>query len=114
MAILPDDALKTAQHEVQRLLGRRLLRLQQFERQIKAIVAHHEISGPADNLEAVRAARRQDSNGKTLGTLVGSLLGLLLPAMSVLWTRRQTVLLSTAPGLTCIHIWNFRKRILYG
>lgn len=75
MAILPDDALKTAQHEVQRLLGRCLLRLQQFERQIKAIVAHHEISGPADNLEAVRAARRQDSNGKTLGTLVGSLLG---------------------------------------
>lgn len=74
MALLPDDALKTAQHEVQRLLGRCLLRLQQFERQIKAIVAHHEISGPTDTLEAVRAARREDTTSKTLGTLVGSLL----------------------------------------
>lgn len=75
MTTLPDDALKTPQREVQRLLGRCLLRLQQFECQTKAIVVHHEISGPPHTLEAVRTARKADTAGKTLGSLVGSLLG---------------------------------------
>ena len=34
------------QREVQRLLGRCLLRLQQYERLLKALVAHHELAGP--------------------------------------------------------------------
>jgi hypothetical protein len=47
-----------AQHrEVQRLLGRCLLRLQQYERLMKAIVAYHNLSGPAHALEK-RSARR--------------------------------------------------------
>ena len=75
MTISNDDELQTLQREVQRLLGRCLLRMQQFECQIKAIVAHHEISGPPHTLEAVRASRKADTAGKTLGTLVGSLLG---------------------------------------
>jgi hypothetical protein len=41
-----DEALQPLQREVQRLLGRCLLRLQQYERLMKAIVAHHDISGP--------------------------------------------------------------------
>ena len=70
-----DEALQALQREVQRLLGRCLLRLQQYERLIKAIMADYEISGPAHALEAVRAARMTATAGKTLGTIVGELLG---------------------------------------
>ncbi|EOG3619983.1 MULTISPECIES: hypothetical protein [Pseudomonas] len=42
---------------------------------MKAIVAHHEISGPAHSLEAIRAARIEDAATKTLGTLIGQLFG---------------------------------------
>ena len=75
MAMLPDDALKAPQHEVQRLLGRCLLRIQQYERLIKSIIANHEITGPAHALEKIKAARVADIARKTLGTLVGELLG---------------------------------------
>ncbi len=75
MTTLSDDALQTLQREVERLLGRCLLRLQQYEYLIKAIVAHHEISGPIHVIESVRAARVADTHRKTLGTLVGDLLG---------------------------------------
>lgn len=70
-----DGALQTSQREVQRLLGRCLLRLQQYEHLIKVLVAHHEIAGPAHALETIRAERIADAAGKTLGTLVGQLLG---------------------------------------
>lgn len=62
------------QREVQRLLGRCMLRLQQYERLLKAIVAHHELAGPAHSIEGIRDARVQDAATKTLGTLVGKLL----------------------------------------
>lgn len=75
MATLPSDALRTPQHEVQRLLGRCLLRLQQYERLIKAIMAHYEISGPVDALDAIKSERMADTARKTLGTLVGDLFG---------------------------------------
>ena len=75
MTPLSDEALPARQREVQRLLGRCLLRLQQYERLIKAIVAHHEIAGPAHALESIRAARIADTASKTLGTLVGQLIG---------------------------------------
>ena len=70
-----DEALQALQREVQRLLGRCLLRLQQYERLIKAIMADYEISGPAHAFESVRAARMNATAGKTLGTMVGELLG---------------------------------------
>jgi hypothetical protein len=70
-----DKALQTLQREVQRLLGRCLLRLQQYERLIKVILAEHEIAGPAHALEAVRDARIADTATKTLGTMIGELLG---------------------------------------
>jgi hypothetical protein len=73
MTALSDDALQTLQREVQRLLGRCLLRLQQYERLHKTIVAHREISGPAHALDKVRAARVRDTAGKTLGALVEDL-----------------------------------------
>ena len=41
MSTLVNGELQDLQREVQRLLGRCMLRLQQYERLIKAIVAHH-------------------------------------------------------------------------
>ena len=78
-----DEALQSLQREVQRLLGRCLLRLQQYERLIKAIMADYEISGPAHALEEVRAARMTATAGKTLGTMVGELLGSYVVANEV-------------------------------
>jgi hypothetical protein len=69
------DALQTLQRDIQRLLGRCLLRLQQYEHLIKALVAHHEIAGPAHALETIRAERIADTASKTLGSLVGEFLG---------------------------------------
>lgn len=70
-----DQEIPGQQREVQRLLGRCLLCLQQYERLMKAIVAHHDLSGPAPALETIRAARIHDASTKTLGTLVGQLVG---------------------------------------
>ena len=57
------------------MLGRCLLRLQQYEKLMKAIVAHHEISASGSPLESNQAERIADAASKTLGTLVGTLLG---------------------------------------
>lgn len=69
------DPLQVPQREVQRLLGRCLLRIQHYERLIKAIVAHHEICGPVSSLDAIRSARIADASTKSLGILVGKLVG---------------------------------------
>lgn len=61
------------QRNVQRLMGRCLLRLQQYERLMKAMLAHHELGGPMDELEAQRAARIEKFSDKSLGTLVKAL-----------------------------------------
>ncbi|AVP98351.1 hypothetical protein C7S18_14650 [Ahniella affigens] len=71
---MTEDPLDAPQRDVQRLLGRCLIRLQQYERVIKLIVAHHELSGPMLELEAIRAARIASTGGQTLGTLVGQLM----------------------------------------
>ena len=75
MTMLDDEDLQTLQHEVQRLLGRCMLRLQQYERLIKAMVAHHKVSGPFHDLERAKATQIDEAARKTLGTLVGDLLG---------------------------------------
>jgi hypothetical protein len=61
------------QLEIQRWLGLCLLRLQQYERLIKVLLAHHELAGPVDSLEAQRTANIAKVSDKTLGTLVKSL-----------------------------------------
>ena len=75
MTMLNDEDLQTLQQEVQWLLGRCMLRLQQYERLIKAMVAHHKLSGSFHDLERARAVQIDDTARKTLGTLVGDLLG---------------------------------------
>ncbi|MEQ9243851.1 OST-HTH/LOTUS domain-containing protein [Roseovarius indicus] len=73
--MLGDEDLQSLQQEVQRLLGRCMLRLQQYERLIKAMVAHHKVSGPFHDLERAKATQIDEAARKTLGTLVGDLLG---------------------------------------
>lgn len=77
------DDLPALQHEVQRLLGLCLLRVQQYERLIKAIVAHHKISvaGSLQDLKSTQDPKLVREKGiakaasMTLGTLVGELMG---------------------------------------
>mgnify|MGYP000064800686 CR=1 FL=1 len=75
MTMLNDEDLQTLQQEVQRLLGRCMLRLQQYEQLIKAMLAHHRLSGPIHDLEQTRAKQIEETARKTLGILVGGLLG---------------------------------------
>jgi hypothetical protein len=90
MTMLDDEDLKTLQHEVQRLLGRCLLRLQQYERLIKSMVAHHKVSGPIHDLEQTRDAQVDETARKTLGTLVGDLVGSYVVADEVDPTEETT------------------------
>lgn len=70
---MSEDLREELQHEVQRRIGRCMLRLQQYERLMKAILAHHELAGPVETLDAQRATRTEKLSDKTLGTLVRSL-----------------------------------------
>lgn len=72
-ALLPPEPPLELQQDVQRKLGRCLLRLQQYEILLKALVAHSEISGPAEALQDIRDAQVSSTQKKTLGTLVGML-----------------------------------------
>lgn len=62
-----------AQREVQRLIGRCMLRFQQYEQLMKTMLAQHELAGPVDTLEAHRSSRVEKLSDKTLGHLVKAL-----------------------------------------
>lgn len=63
------------QREVQRLLGRCLLRLQQYERLLKSMIAVQQLSGTTASLPHALNARKVETSDKTLGTLIGRLMG---------------------------------------
>lgn len=63
------DLRPELQRDVQRLLGRCLLRLQQYEHLMKAVLAHHEFAGPPNELEARLEERVSTFSGQTLGQL---------------------------------------------
>jgi len=71
--LLPPAPPLELQRDVQRKLGRCLLRLQQYENLLKALVAHGDVAGPPAELVAVRDAQVASAQKKTLGTLVGML-----------------------------------------
>lgn len=73
--MIEDEELHSHQRKVQRLLGRCLLRLQQYEQLIKTMLANHKISGPLHDLGSARTSQIDDTDRKTLGILVGDLLG---------------------------------------
>lgn len=68
-----EDPRPELQRDVQRLLGRSLLRIQQYELLLKALLAHHELAGPFDTLQAQREERADKLSDKSLGTLVKAL-----------------------------------------
>lgn len=70
---MTEDPRPALQRDVQRLLGRCMLRIQQYERLMKAMLAHHELAGPVETLEGQRSARVEKLSDKTLGSLVKAL-----------------------------------------
>lgn len=62
------------QREVQRLLGRCLIRVQQYEKLLKIMVARQELSGTLQTLAGASDARLAEASDKTLGTMVGRLM----------------------------------------
>lgn len=75
MAALNQADIVAPQHEVQRLLGRCLLRLQQYERLLKAMIPAQRFSGTPATLPHALDARKADVSDKTLGALIGRLIG---------------------------------------
>ncbi|PJE41924.1 MAG: hypothetical protein CUR33_11005 [Pseudomonas sp.] len=71
--LLLPDPVPDLQRTVQRKLGRCMLQLQQYERLLKAMVAHSELSGPPERLQAIRDEKVACAHKKTLGALVGML-----------------------------------------
>lgn len=66
-----ESVVALLQHEVQRKLGRCMLRLQQYERLLKAVVAGMAVAAPPEQLQAVQDSQAISIRNKTLGTLVG-------------------------------------------
>lgn len=71
---MTDLAIAPSQHEVQRLLGRCLLRLQQYEKLVKTLLVHHELTGPVQDLAQIRDARMRKTANNTLGQSIGELM----------------------------------------
>ena len=70
-----DGDAKLCQHEVQRALGRCILKLQLYEKLLKALIADHRIEGPVAALAAARSRRQEKISRHTLGALVREFLG---------------------------------------
>lgn len=78
---LPDEDLVAHKRAVEQLYGRCILRLQSYELLMKAIVADHRLSAPITDIEKARARRRAETAQKTLGTVVGEMIGsVIVPA----------------------------------
>ncbi len=73
-----DYDLKTSAHEVQRLMGQCILRLQVYELLLKSVVTAHEISSPIATLATAQTARADEIRCNTLGMLIRQMLGSFL------------------------------------
>ncbi len=82
MSPLPEHVV-ALHREVQRKFGRNLLRLQQYERLIKALVAEHDIAGTPNDFFDNKAARHESVAPKTLGQVVGALTGNFVAPASI-------------------------------
>lgn len=88
------DVLRVAQHEVQRLLGRCLLRLQQYEILMKRILALHDVTGPSPQLVA-----RQDKRVEKLATTnLGRLAQILFESFVVIRSSNDSEATAPDPG----------------
>ena len=68
-ALPPEKLGPEIQRDVQRLLGRCMIRIQQYEITLKSLLVHHEIAGPVETLAGQIEKRAEELSGKTLGTL---------------------------------------------
>lgn len=73
MLVVDQNDIADAQHEVQRLLGRCILRLQQCEQLLKSMLAFQKLSGTTETLPKSLDNRKAEISGKTMGMLVGHL-----------------------------------------
>jgi hypothetical protein len=76
------NSIELLQHEVQHKLGRCMIRLQQYERLLKAMVATIAVEGPVEQLQVVQDTQVAGARNKTLGQLVGMFTGDHLVATS--------------------------------
>ena len=72
MPLQPEN-IAEVQREVQRKLGRNLLRIQQLEVMVKSMVAHSVIESESGDIHSFLDKRKQDIAKKTLGQVVGDL-----------------------------------------
>ena len=72
-AMPPEQLSPEIQRDVQRLLGRCMVRIQQYEKALKVLLAHHAIAGPVQSFVAQPAQRAEKLSGQTLGTLAKQL-----------------------------------------
>jgi len=70
---MTESAAAELQRTVQRLLGRCLIRLQQYEHLMKAILAACQIAADAESIRSALDRRVAAYSGKTLGTLANDL-----------------------------------------
>lgn len=79
----PTESLVNVQREVQRKLGRNLLRIQQLEVMVKAMVAHSVVESQSGDMHSFLDKRKNEVAKKTLGQVVGNLTtDLLTPPVS--------------------------------
>ena len=67
--LLPEKLGPEMQRDVQRLLGRCMVRIQQYEIALKSLLVHHEIAGPVETLAGQIEKRAEELSVKTLGAL---------------------------------------------
>jgi len=67
------EPLHAAQREVQRKLGGCMIHIQQYEIQLKALVARQEIAGPPAHFNRILARNIATTSTRTLGQLIGDL-----------------------------------------
>lgn len=70
-----DSQQQSELERIQRLLGRCMLRLQQYERLLKALWVDHEVAGPPAALQQIRTARSESLRKSPLGDVRKKLLG---------------------------------------
>lgn len=68
-ALPPEKLGPEIQRDVQRLLGRCMVRIQQYEIALKSLLVHHEIAGPVETLAGQIEKRTEELSVKTLGAL---------------------------------------------
>lgn len=86
-----DENAKPKKLLAEQMLGKCLLGLQRYELVVKAIAADFEISGTLGDLPAAHAVRTAEVERKTLGTLIGILVGSFLVVDSAGDVRRDTL-----------------------